>query len=683
MIFNKRSNTGMTLVEVIMSLAIGTLLIGIVLSMWYFAYKNWNIELVKTELRVELEVAVEQIKKELRLSSTTYLSLYKPDGSSIYKAISFPQATGDANNFLTLSGGDIFWDESIVYHVYDDPVSGNTQFRKTIFTDNNSVITNTTQRENQLAAVVSDGDGTGAINGDNSTTEVIFENLVDFTINPKAQEFDGYSPTVQRSDNVEFGSIKLDPGNHDITFQVIEANPASSGFEIGIDTMSIAPSGCVREAEAYTPVASSGDGTTKVNAVGWSGNNYLEYDATEIGDYATFRLYYDAWVESNFDNFVLENIVTPETDPLLKLATPSESGDAGCWTASDQTDPGGDGNITLPGELSIRNILSSSKIERSGDLVRIKFTAHSTMDLTVDTATIMESANPGGDDGAGVVMQLFFSDSPILVGEPEPEAGGGKIGNDGGAAPSMILIPAGYFVWSNWAEFPIDETKEYLVSFSTPIANVAYWTPTDVTGITNSFYSLTVDDLPSSLTWSSSISSPSTYAVEAAENWMPVGTATSIVYDTKIENPSYNQITWTAHKPNGTDIVLKARSSDDLFMAGATDWSLLGGSSLNPHSLAIGSGRYVQFQATLTTTAPYTEYPWIDNICIDWPGESKICDISGYFTQKSNYGIIKVTIDGQELTKGIEFDIALHEDFQGETYDLSMATEVEPRNTGK
>ncbi|MFH1380644.1 MAG: prepilin-type N-terminal cleavage/methylation domain-containing protein, partial [Candidatus Omnitrophota bacterium] len=605
--------SGMTLTEVLMSLALGAIIIGIVMGMWYFAYKNWNIEIVKTKLRVQLEIAMEQIKKELRLSSATYISLYKPPASSVYEAISFPQATRDANNFLVLSGGNIFWDTSIIYHTYEDPISGNTQFRKTIFTDNNSVITNTAQREAQLVSVVADGDGSGAINGGNATTKIIFENLIDFTMEPKAQYFDGYSPVAQRSDNVEFGTVKLDPGDHDITFQVIGANTASTGFEMGIDTMSIAPSGCVREAEAYVPVASSGDGTTKVSAVGWGGNNYLEYNADGVGDYATFRLYYDAWVESNFDNFVLENMVTPEADPSLRLAAPKESGDAECWTAGDQTDPGGDGSITLPdANLSIRNILSSSKIERSGSLVRIKFTAHSANPLTINTATIMESASPGGDDGTGVVMQLFFSDPAIPAGEEEPESGGTKIGNDGGAAPSFVSIPAGNFVWSNWAEFSMDETKEYLVSFSTPIANVAYWTPTDVIGITNSFYSLMVDDLPSSLIWGSSTASPSTYAVEAAENWLPVGTATSIAYDTKMENPNYGQIAWTSYKPSGTDIALKVRSSDNSSMAGATDWSALAGLSSSPSPISIGTGRYVQFQATLTTSAPYTAFPWID-----------------------------------------------------------------------
>ena len=60
-----------------------------------------------------------------------------------------------------------------------------------------------------------------------------------------------------------------------------------------------------------------------------------------------------------------------------------------------------------------------------------------------------------------------------------------------------------------------------------------------------------------------------------------------------------------------------------------------------------------------------------------------MCDISGYFAQKSDYGIIKLTIDGRELTKGLEFNVTVSELLQDEPYEASLTVEVEPRNTGR
>ena len=129
-----------------------------------------------------------------------------------------------------------------------------------------------------------------------------------------------------------------------------------------------------------------------------------------------------------------------------------------------------------------------------------------------------------------------------------------------------------------------------------------------------------------------------------------------------------------------------ARSSNDSQMTGATAWTAIVGSGSNPHSLSIGSGRYVQFQATLSKSADYDDhanYPWIDNVTIDWPGQAKLCEISGYFTQAPDYGKIKLTVDGHELIKGLKFSITVYEDFRGDTYEDSLTAEVEPRNTGK
>ena len=678
--FNKIKNgtSGMTIPEVITAITLGMILMGIVLSMWYFSYRNWTLERIRSKLRINLEIAMEQLKEEVRLSSTTYTSLYLPASETEYKAISFPQATADSNGFFTLVTEDeIYWDKSVVYHVYDN--AGTTELRKTTFTDNNSVLTDKTQRESQLSTVVADGDGSSATNGANATTKVIFENLVDLTITPQAQEFDGYSATTTRSDNVEFGSVRLDPGYHELKFTVTENNPSSSGYAIGVDSLTISPSGGQREAEYYNPpYATSGDSASKVYAIGWSGNNYLEYGSDSIGDYVVFRLYYDLWRESNFDGAVLENTILTGNDLYAKLAEPKEGG-TGMWYASTQIGvnsvdyPEAGESVVLPANIAIRNILSSSAIEQDGELSRFRFVSHSLADLVVSEAWLVERSS--NDDGTGTAVQLFFSDTPVLVGEEELDTSGDEIGGTVGVTPTSITIPAGSYVYSNWAVFAIDMTKDYFITFATPAANVVYWKPT-VAGSANSYYSEL--DSAASSGWTNSTATDYIFATEDAETWTSQGTVTSAIYDSKLSNPGYTGISWSQYVPAGTTVVVKGRSSDDSTMSGATAWS-----SIPASTISNSDGRYVQFQATFTASDPYDDLPWIDDVTIDWPGEAKMCDISGYFTQKPNYGIIKLTVDGEELTKGLEFSITVSEDFQGETYEAFGSTEAEPRNTGR
>jgi type II secretory pathway pseudopilin PulG len=165
----KRINTrsGMTFVEIMVSLGLFILLLGVSLSIWSFVYKTWAVENIRTKLRVNLEMAVENIKSELRLSSAEFISLYKPPSESDYKAISFSLPTIGNDGFAVLQAdGTIFWDRSVIYHVYENPPgSGTLELRRTEFTDNHDILINTSQREAQLSSVYTNGSGTGALNG--------------------------------------------------------------------------------------------------------------------------------------------------------------------------------------------------------------------------------------------------------------------------------------------------------------------------------------------------------------------------------------------------------------------------------------------------------------------------------------------------------------------------------------
>ena len=695
----KSNNKGLTLTELMISSIVSVIILASVLNAWHYSYKNWARDRLKSKLYIDLQVAIEKIKNETRLSSASYMGFY-PEGATEYQAISIPAATGDANGLFTLDTDDkIYWDKSIIYHVYDN------ELRRTEFTDNHDILANSDSsdplgRYAQLASVVADGDGSSAVKGTNGTTstKTIAKNLKSLAITPNVQLFDGYSASLARSDNVEFGSILLSPGNHDFKFEVVGQNTASTSYKLGIDTLSISPSGGAREAETYTPVASSGDSYSVVYAEGWCGNQYLEYAADGAGeggsaDYVTLELYYDMWRESNFEQTANDNIMRDaDTDKgfYVRLATPKE-GKRAAWQASMQTGSAGENLlVALPGgtdvNMSIRNLLKGTRILQSGNLARVKFVAASTGVFTINEAYITKWLN-GAKAVPGSTVQLFFSDAQFENGTSEPAGGGSAIGGAVGTDPVSVTLQPGNCIWSNWAQIDTDSANDYFVTFSTPkpCANVIYWegaTPGD----TNSFVS---EDAYSASqeNWSSPMKYTAhdhIYAVESIENWPNYGTATSGIYDTKLDNPVYGDASWDAYKPSGTDISLKARSSDDPNMAGATGWDSISGSSANPHSIAsIGTGRHVQFQATLSTSSPYSEYPWIDDVSIDWPGAEKMCDISGYFTKKPDYGIIKLTVDDQELIKSMGFTVSVSENLQGKEYEASLKVEIDPRNTGK
>ncbi|MFH1594144.1 MAG: hypothetical protein ABID09_05570 [Candidatus Omnitrophota bacterium] len=691
----KEAQKGLGLIELIIALLLGSILVGVVMSMWAFAYKNWSLERIRSKMRVELESGMERIKDEVRLSNNNYMSFY-PSGATEYTAVSFPLPTRNAQGFLTLDvDGNILWDRSVIYHMYENPSSsGNFELRRTEFTSNNAYLINDTLRDTQLSSVVTIGNGSAALNSGNaSVADIVFDNCEEFLVRPKTQLFDGYNTTTTRSGNILFGSVRLDPayagGYHDLKFEVVGTSAA--GYGMGIDTISITPSGCAREVEFYDPLSSphshSGGTSSKEYQSGWSGNNYLEYSSGAVGDYVNLRLYYDVWLESNFHNSVRTNTLLTGDDLEVKLQTPKQGGGV-CWQAVTEAGVSR-ANVTIPAPsgngVSIRNILSSANLEKAGNMTRIRFSDFY-HNLSVKEAYITERLSD--DDGTGAAVQLYFSDGELSLGSTEPDTYGLQIGNDSGLANASCNITAGYYSWSNWANFTVDTTKDYLltayvdngIACATSV-NFTVWVGAE----TNSYYA--ENNSASTVVWTGSTATNNTSFVELADSWQSYGTVTGATYDTGLSDPAYSNISWTETLPAGTDIILKTRSSDDANMSGASAWSSISGSGTNPHSISsIGTGRYVEFQANLSVSPPYTcvesDYPSIDNVAIDWPGPETSCEISGYFTQKSSYGIIKLTVDGDELTKGFEFDATTYENMQGVKYSTSLVTEIEPRNTG-
>lgn len=764
----KNAVKGMTLAEILIAATIGLFLMGTVVSIWSFSYRNWASERAISRSKINLEVAIERIKQEFRISSATYLSGF-PIGAASFTAISFPATTPGALGYFPLAAGFINWDKSVIYHLYSNAATGHTELRRTEFTANGAVLFNQATRDLQLTLIAQNGDNSDAAtpNRDNATTTTIVprgvENVdVDFIVTPADQGFDGFNATTERL-NVSFGAINLTPGMHTLTFDVIGQNALSAGFGLGIDTLSITPSGCEREVEVYEnhatlldTISASSDGALAQVQVGpddaWSGRRYFQYNADGIADFISFDFYNDLWRESNFRNSQRVNteLMTRTNlvgDDRYVGLQDLEEGREATWQASDQTGGGKMvyNDIALSpinfDDITVRNRISADAIDVEGDLLRIGFDSNSSatsnplaitsayLDLVDVTGTAIESRT-----------QLFFTTN---IGGEIVDTGVGGVTPGG-------TVPVNSSRFSNWAILSFDPARNYVLTFhvdSGSNSHISYWP-----GAATAFHSFLIagDDTASQLALPppgatddrkgfappSELPPPALpppampftetsniYAVSSIEVWPGSGSVTSEIYDTTLAAPAYNQIRWTEFLPANSTIELEAASGAGMAMA--PNWSIIVGSSTNPGNLAIGAGRFVQFRAEMALGLVWTCYahpvvsvsdaayqisnictvagcsnfllpavdylerigadycPWVDNVTIDWPGVTTICEISGNFLKDPNYGVVSLSVDGQALTKGIELEVSVTEDVRGKIYESSLTAAIEPRNTGR
>lgn len=675
---------GFSLLEAMLAFLLGGIFLATITASWYFSSTVWKEESMRGKLRYDVERTMERIKNEIRLTDGNS-TLFYPQGEAAYTGISFPAATLDSGGFLTFSGNAINWGKTVIYHVYQ--TSGKYELRKTVF---NSFNANASTRQTQLNNVVTNG--TDSQGPGSATTTVIFKSDdVSLAIIPSSPTFDGYNASVARSENTSFGSARLTPGNHTIRFEVTGKNASSTGYQLGIDTLYVTPSGGNgQEAEVFIPVnASSGDTVAKedLSAYGsnlWGGNHQLAYSANAIGDYVTIQLNYDQWVESNFSNFSRDKVSFDGTDPYLTIESrESQSASSAAWQAESQTTVAASGSSSTPNK-SIRIILLGSQFTQQANMIRFKFLAAPGAPLTINSAYFGQRSGTTANFTASPI-QLYFNNGTVQEGQND------GVGAVGAVGPTFIDIPAAHHAWSNWFEYNIPAggtAPDHLVSVFIPAVNTnaAVWTPTDPL-VTNS-YTVDGNQAASMTDWATLlgyVTDPSIYATAQVAGWTATGTATSPIYDTKMTIPVYNQIKWTPFLPSGASISAKVRSSSDPNMAGAADWSVLTAYTGSPASLVgLGSQRYVQYQFTLQAASPYLVLPQVDNVMIDWPGATTLVELSGYHTKKPNYGIFKVLVDGVPTVKALEVKLAASDNFKNKKMlTASLNAEIKSRNTGK
>ena len=334
----------------------------------------------------------------------------------------------------------------------------------------------------------------------------------------------------------------------------------------------------------------------------------------------------------------------------------------------------------------IRNVILSQNIEVEGRAIKIR------LDNMSSTIVLIDSAN--------IMIQISGPDGDVDSRTPIPFI------NAGGTADGSVTIGAASYVESDWFLLPnnmnFDKSRNYLVSFHigfSGFVELSSWSAGN--GSEQSYIIYTDSTAAEAATWQGVYTYTTKdiiYVVESIKvSYFSSGTLTSQVYDTGMDQPAYTTLEWKIAKNNyaggaGADLIIRVRSNNDKdALLASSDWSAalaidtFSAQTGSANIAAIGTGRYVQFQAEFRSLSmPYSKSCVLKSLTISWPGETRTVDISGYFTQRPDYGIFSVKVDGQTLTKAVEIASEISEKVSADkTITKSLTAEVEPRNTGK
>lgn len=353
---------------------------------------------------------------------------------------------------------------------------------------------------------------------------------------------------------------------------------------------------------------------------------------------------FDHWLETDFSN---TGIVTDKT--VVSNGNVFLDGGGQTWFVGGQTgdDIPDDSNNPGSSSSSSRILIRPEYIFKCGSQVRFKLAASpsggdSALDITVPSLAETDTTNSRNIIDATRCLLTFSGNNNKTL------ARGESIWTD-------------WLAWESAVGEVFNKNKAYSLTYYSDTTktggsfDVRKWIDGTVPVETQEFLWNGTDASTSPLDWGAS-GEAQTYLVGLEEievSYCASGTLTSQIYNTGVDNPLYDTISWTETLPAGTDIAIKVRSSDNADMSGAPAWSGLtaftDGTTLNDIS-GIGTGRYVQFQATLTSSSPYTQTPVLSEVTLIWKG-----------------GIITITVDR-------------YYQYRGKGYTVSMTSDAKPKN---
>ena len=679
-----------------MTVGVLTIVMAAAMSGWIYTLFGERHNAVQNELDMDVRIAMEYLKRDLRLSSMDHVVFY-PSGPGPYTGITFPKARDDDDDGLIEMDGDgkIIWDETIVYHVWN---SSPNQLRVTTFDPRDNSLTDA-QRYQQLVDVVDDGTGESTFNAASESTRALFENLFEWEIHGKGAQFDGYNATVERELDHVLGSVLLDSGPHSFKFAVVDKNGSSSGYGLELDTVVVSPSASQREAEAQTVSAEVGGSSSQeyMDGGSWSGNYQLDFAASGVGSHITLSMENDLWEETNFRGAgALHGKTLTEfswavwpADFVVRL-----DGNDTFWDPWEQSGATNDAwryeaaDIDEWRGTAVRMIIKGESIEISGG--RPEFWVDSGW---VDVTNSIEY-------GFGIVAAYLAEAAPYEGGyTPNAVSNGVKMvfgywdpsTSAWSCCSDSVTLGAVSDIWGAWATpdpdepFGVDKDKSYVLTFllaNAPKLGNPARLRNPAAGAVESYVlpaAMNPNDIDArDPDWSAKGAVASDTIIGALWTWAPyaeVGQFASQVFDTHMTSPTYDSIHWSSEKPVGTKLSFKVRSASNEDMSDAPAWSNMTAKT-TPSPITIGSKQYVQWMAILEPNEDGWSTPLVKDVTIDWAGPTRITDIAATFTKGPDKGIYELTVDGKPLVKGVTVNIEIYEEavtYAGDTKRLTSA----------
>jgi type II secretory pathway pseudopilin PulG len=684
-------NQGYTLTEVMVASLISVLVIGGVSTSMAHVFRTWRETQVTAELNMGLELAMEHMRDDIRLSSVGVgLMSFYPLDSTVYTAISFPMADDtDGDGMLDRNDeGRIVWTKTVVYHVLG---TSPNEFRRTIFSPRSAKATPDAlyrQLKTVAKAMSSEAITAAAMDGESCSSRSIFSNLTRLKFYPPSSIFDAYSPTRKSGSTFNFGSVVLNPGVHTLTFAVEGKNDDSSGHNIEIDRFRLGRARGALEGEIFIPANShpvsplfrysvSGGSVSAEDmsayGVEWSGNAQAKFVASGVGSKLEFSVYNDMWCDSNFDepgSQISENC-SVKWDPSFASSVPYTgdrvvSMDKGiAWSAAVCGDTPYILDITTA--TTVKNIIYGGSasddmtICMNGCWTKLAFARPDGYGMNLSGVTISEI-------GSGDSSAVTFNDGDTSITVP---------------ADGAPLIE------SDWVQlWEIDREKSYAVSFTSTPQGAGLW---GLSGWQNNDGVIlsVIDGAPA----------PVAVGIHSLEVGYPKEAIfRSGVFDTHAEDPVFVKLYWTQIErySEGGDIDIRVRSADNADMSDG-DWDAAywnddgyfgsnGGNSL----FRMKHKRYIQYEAKFQcgrggVIAAHTNTPTavLRDVSILWDPPMGLVDLEVDFGMGPDCGIIEATVDGKTFSKSMVVELEIYKKGPRALQTAKAKTEIRPLNTGR
>jgi len=715
------------LLETLFAVAVFALVISMSLGTWLlFMYKS-NRANTQASLDMDVRSVIERFRSEVRNTARETIIFY-PEQREPYEAVGFALASdqdGDGLMDMEAGGTNILWRQTVVYHVWNHSPH---QMRRTLFTNRNPDATYA-DRYNQVAAVVTSGEGGGAcLDGESSQSMVLFENLFTGKLWHAESRFDGYAPRPNTHDRITFGSLPLGPGEHTINFKIVDKNPDATGRRIRLDQVVACVSGWPREAELCV----AGGVSTAPAFVGQgiaSGAYGLTATTASDGDKLSVTVYNDAIEECVFigegRNVMFSNTVvrfdeayTPTGFDQGVFAAKLDGQFKTAWWGSVQADLMAEDAVGRefitddlkykPGTNCAIRIPVRGEYVRSdgyGPVFRMYKSAYNNglQILNPAYATTETPDSPSLAD-TNLVRLAMYQNGTLKASWASCTAGGVDLRPMAG--PLTPVYVGQHFIFSCQMTVA-DPADDAIRAFRIADGGSECWVVKGGNAATAmqpvwSGHEI-VREKESTGAWKPCLPGLVCMAVNYADG----GDYISHVFDTKNEAGATKSFTWEADVPAGTGLKLFARGGNTLTEDGfgisdASAWENVA-EAVNGSTFSGSAGRYVQFRAIFTaqparyypgqgglgSQGPYRSgTPRVRRALFTWDGEEKYVDVAAELLKSPDCGVFAVDVDGRAMVQGVTMEIEIFKDVmtQGKAKERlrsSMTAEIEPRNSGK